>query len=626
MARIKNYLQDETKPFGVGEFVFDDGSSYYLDDPERARSVLEDIGRDSTNIAERGSVDRQGSELDKRQKLENVVASLAGESEPNRPFQGIDVGASSMRRAVAGPGGGEPIESRDDSPNQSVEPTQSRAEPEALPPSPAEIAEIEAGRRWQNADSLVSRTKRGTDLRALGPGVRVDKSYSRKGGLPMGEYEQQAEARGMAYQAGNELVGRHYREDQAAAELAASRLESEALAQKKANAEQALALQRKEEKYTSDRAWLEKDVDDYYDKKPDPDGGLRKERGPVGNIASAIAQFLGAYSAVISGSPNFANQILNKKIDDHVNAQVEEFRRGRMKRDGMMQRMAERGMSLDQMKSALKVQQELAVQKEIKATALREGSREAKQAAEALLMDRQERAINAENEFRTKALGEETVSGEMVRPTGPRAKTPLELAQERNALLGAQVEGEFLARGGAPAERAEDRADKRIERAEVRADKLAARKTQESQLTEAQAKAESAHQAVTHLGGKAGLVRDRSGKWVVGGGAVPPGLIENLAETASAGIYQGEVAPAFDAAVEAFGRQQSGGVIGKDERPAFEVQLGKKTFSRQQLADRLNAAEINIEAKRKQDVNDVRAGRTNAAPSRWKKPDEEDEE
>lgn len=460
MARIKDYRQDEDKPFGYGEFLLDDGTSYYLDDPERAREFLSDYDRESTNIAERGSVDRKGEELGGRQKYENAVAKLAGVPEPNEPFRGVDTGPSERRRAVAGPGGGEELMSTEPEREELV----SRApEPEPPTPSSAELAEMTAARRWQNADANVARTTGGTNPRALGPGVRVDKSYSRKGGLPMDEYEQQSEGRAMTYQAGNELVARQFQEDRAASDVAAARLEAEVLAQKKANAEQALALQRKEEKYRTDRTWLEKDVDDYYDKsKPDPDR-LAKRRGVIGNIAQAIAQFMGAYASVISGTPNFANQILSKKIDADIDAQMEEFRRGKMKRDGQLARMADRGMSLDQMRSALQLQHELSLQKEVKAAALREGTRESKQAAEAMLMDRQERFINAENDYRTKALGEETVSGEMVRPTGPRAKTPLELAQERNALLGAQVEGEVLARGGAPAERAEERDMKRQE-------------------------------------------------------------------------------------------------------------------------------------------------------------------
>jgi hypothetical protein len=624
MARYTDYRQYEDKPFGYGEFELDDGSVYVLDDPERARNVLgllgqsstaSDVANESQNIAERGSADRQGEKLTNRQQLENAAAKLAGVSEPNEPnraFRGIDTGPSQMRRAVAGPGGGEDLDARQrelsaelDEPEDDTEPAPARVEP-----SPEEVQDAEVARRYQSAAALVPSRRGGTDPRALGPGVAVDKNFSRKGGLAPEEYNRQAGDRATVHTAGDQLIARQYQENEDRAAIQAEQLRSQAIGMKQQNDAKELDLQKRGQKYQEDRAWLEQDVDKWYDKKASPDGGLREKRGALGNIASAIAQFMGAYAAVVTNTPNFANQILNRKMDAHVEAQLEDFRRGRAKRDGQMQRMADRGMSLDQMRGALKVQQELALRKEIEAASLEEGTRESKQAAERLLMDRQESFVNKENEYRTAALGEQTVSGEYVRPTAGKELSPLEKLLETNKLLEAQNEGVRQARGGAPAERAEDMAFKREERQYQR-------EGEQNKLSEPQAKAESAHQAVTNLGSKAGLVRDKSGKWVVGDGAMPPGLLQKAGEAVTGGLYQGDIAPAFDAAVEAFGRQQSGGVIGKDERPAFEVQLGQKTFSRKQLADRLNAAELNIEAKRKKDLDDIRAGRTNAAPSSW---------
>lgn len=119
--------------------------------------------------------------------------------------------------------------------------------------------------------------------------------------------------------------------------------------------------------------------------------------------------------------------------------------------------------------------------------------------------------------------------------------------------------------------------------------------------SEAQAKAQSANDAVNALGEKAGLIRDANGKWVVGKGPLPPGMLEQLPFIGR--FFGNEVTSAADAAVEAYGRMQSGGVIGADERPAFEKQLGKDTFTRQELANRLNAADVNIKAKlREQDA------------------------
>jgi hypothetical protein len=614
------------KPFGTGTFLLDDGSEYYLDDPERARTVLEElygaqdparsIMAESTNIAERGSVDRQGGELDKRQQLENAVAKLAGVPEPNQPFRGIDTGPDPMRRAVAGPGGsggldddrarelGAELDSASGAPPDPATVAQPSAGAQP-PPTEEELRSMQAGERYQRAAIDVARSARG------GPaaGTRIDQSYSRKGGMPADEYARQSEARYGAFNATNEAIGRHYRENAAAADLQAQRIEAQALEQRQANEKAALELQRKEQKYLDDRAWLEKDVDEFYDKSK-PDGSRWfKDGGVFRQLGTAIAQFMGAYASVISGSPNFANAIIDKKIERDIDDQIQAFRQGKMKRDGQLARMAERGMSVEQMKSGLRLQQEKVVQKELQAAALREGTREAKQAAEAMLLGRQEKFVAEENKFRTEALGEETVSGTIARGGGG-ALSPLEFDKRVAELLTVRNEIQRQAQGGAPAERAEDRAYQREKDAQER-------QTKEGQLDEPQRRAEAAHQAITELGTKAGLVRDKSGRWVVGSGALPPALLQKAGEFATGGMYQGDIGAAFDAAVEAFGRQQSGGVIGTEERPAFEVQLGKETSSRQQLADRLNAAESNITAKRKRDLDDIRAGRTNAPPATW---------
>jgi hypothetical protein len=611
MARIRDYLQDEDKPFGVGTFLLDDGSEYYLDDPGRARSFLEEVDRESTNIAERGSVDRKGEELDGRQKYENAVAKLAGAPEPNEPFRGIETGPSLLRRAVAGPGGGEETMSRQPDPDELVsrEPTESR-EP-AGPPLTA--ADAEAAQRQAKTLALVSRTTRGTDPRSLGSGVRVEQNFSRKGGLPVDEYNQQAQDRANAYTATNQTIARHYREDEAAALQQAAELEASAIEQRKANDQQKLMLQRKEQKYTEDRQWLEKDVDSFYDKsKPDPDR-LFKQRGVFGNLGAAIAQFMGAYAAVISNSPNFANQILDKKMERDIDSQMEDFRRGKMKRDGQLARMAERGMSVEQMKSALRLQQELVVQKEVKAAALREGTREAKQAAEALLMGRQEPFVNEENKFRTAALGEETVSGQMVRPTGPRAKSVAEILKEAGDIEAAKNRFNLESRGG-------EQAVKERWRQEDRADKHAETK---GKVTDDQAKAEAAWDTLEAFGDAAGVKKDpKTGERIADQGLfskdtlIAPGQRERLNDLTGQGK---PIETARKAAIEGLGRLQSGGVIGEEEEENFRKLLGDEGATRAQIATNLNALRRLI-LKRRSATNQQKP---TGAPSYWKGEDEE---
>jgi hypothetical protein len=114
--------------------------------------------------------------------------------------------------------------------------------------------------------------------------------------------------------------------------------------------------------------------------------------------------------------------------------------------------------------------------------------------------------------------------------------------------------------------------------------------------TEDQAKAQSAADSISDLGTKAGLLRDADGKWIVGKGPLPPGLVENVT-----GLWDGSpIKAAGDAAVEAFGRLMSGGVIGDEERENFRDMLGQGLTSRATLAAKLNSAERMLQARKRE--------------------------
>jgi hypothetical protein len=133
--------------------------------------------------------------------------------------------------------------------------------------------------------------------------------------------------------------------------------------------------------------------------------------------------------------------------------------------------------------------------------------------------------------------------------------------------------------------------------------------------SEAQAKAKAASDAIDALAKEGGFILNpKTGEYEVGGGAVPPLLLEQLNP-----FSERRGVAAFDAAVEAFGRQQSGGVIGADERPAFVEQLGGggAMTNRAQMAARLNAARKNIDAKMKSDDAKARDGSVKA-PEGWR--------
>lgn len=465
MARISDYEQDEDKPFGVGTFKLDDGSEYYIDDASRAREFLSSFANESDNIADRGSVDRQGEELSTKAKLENAGAKLAGMANvPNEPFEGIDTGPARSQRFLAGPGTGDDdslMSAEPDEPNESREP----APTGAPPPSEEELQRSAVAGRVARAYQAVPGYKvtPGVDPRRMqAEGVPVDKSVTREGGLPTDEYGRQADDRTQAYLETNDAVRRQQEERENAAALFAAQQRKQALDLDQSNKTREAELARVETKYKEDRSWLEKESDSFFDKsKPDPNR-LSKTRGVFGNIASMIAQFMGAYASVMTQSPNFAKQILDRKLDADIDAQVEEFKRGKMKMDSQMARMADRGMTLEQMKSALKIQQEKVVDRLAKASAAEQGTRESKAAYEVFTKERQERFVEAENKFRTEALGKTTVHADVVQPKagGRVALSPLEAMRERAAYAKAENELGYEAAGGAPAERAEERSIK----------------------------------------------------------------------------------------------------------------------------------------------------------------------
>jgi hypothetical protein len=104
-----------------------------------------------------------------------------------------------------------------------------------------------------------------------------------------------------------------------------------------------------------------------------------------------------------------------------------------------------------------------------------------------------------------------------------------------------------------------------------------------------QARAEAVTRAANEFGAKAGLIRDANGKWVVGEGPLPPAFIEGINP-----FSDGAIKAAAEQVAEHYGRLQSQGAIGVEERPELRDQVGMNTTTRAQLAAKLNALEVGI--------------------------------
>ena len=109
-----------------------------------------------------------------------------------------------------------------------------------------------------------------------------------------------------------------------------------------------------------------------------------------------------------------------------------------------------------------------------------------------------------------------------------------------------------------------------------------------------QARAMAAQDSIDAFGTAAGLQRDAKGNWVVGKGPLPPAFAEGVK-----GFFGADtpVNDALRAAAQAYGRFQSGGVIGPDEEVEFRRMLGEDTLTRAQLASRLNALQPTLNSR-----------------------------
>ena len=283
------------------------------------------------------------------------------------------------------------------------------------------------------------------------------------------------------------------------------------------------------------------------DWKPDRAAFFKGNNGAARGILAAIAVIAGGWMQ--GRGQTSTNQFLPfimKMIDDDVDDQVRS-------NSANIQFLREQKGDLKAAAAELKKRQLMLVDSELQAKAAASAAKDPSAAAALEAYKSQSAAAQAKWDAEQRTALERTVNRQVSRVTSPAAMAA-------------------PAAAAAPKER-----------------------------SEAQAKAQSANDAVNALGEKAGLIRDANGKWVVGKGPLPPGMLEQLPFIGR--FFGNEVTSAADAAVEAYGRMQSGGVIGADERPAFEKQLGKDTFTRQELANRLNAADVNIKAKlREQDA------------------------
>ena len=297
-----------------------------------------------------------------------------------------------------------------------------------------------------------------------------------------------------------------------------------------------------------------------------------------------LAAINGAFRGM-TGQPgqNGVVDILERRIDQDLMSQKEQIASGRIRRGNMIAYFQQQGLSEEAAEKSAKAMAYAQSEKLVAAELARQGAGMARAEGQAL----------AEQ---IKAAREQANDELMLTLGTPRSSTTTVRAP---AATGG--DGDIIMKAVQRDKVLEEQGYTREQRAAILAREglaapggaTAAERKGEGDLSEAQGKAQAAAESISAFAQAAGLVRDpTTGKWKTGEGLVPPALLEKINP-----FSDNTINSRFEAAVEAYGRMQSGGVIGDDERKAFREQLGEGTSTREQLAARLNAADTTLSSR-----------------------------
>jgi hypothetical protein len=345
-----------------------------------------------------------------------------------------------------------------------------------------------------------------------------------------------------------------------------------------------------------------------------------KDRGTLGTMMGLLGVALRSRHATKFGGPNTAMQYLEAERDKDIQAQMGD-------RDSELRSLERELGSLDAARPMLEARMAEAMAKRVQAlmqdekdaTTLANG----RQIAGNYMRERETKlgetarayygniarneAINAQQ------TGTRTIGSEMSDTVGPEGAgsgsgrlTLRELAEQDQALeeqgWSAEQRAEVWHRNGYDPPTDKTAAQYKREQTDAES---------EAKRSEAEGKAQAARDALDGFYNGAGLIRDaKTGRWKPNDqGVVPPGFAESINP-----FDDNEIESAGEAAVEAYGRMQSGGVIGDDEREAFREQVGLTTGNRKRLAARANAIEATLRARLPGETRKT----PTSAPASWK--------
>lgn len=227
------------------------------------------------------------------------------------------------------------------------------------------------------------------------------------------------------------------------------------------------------------RARLDVDLDNVRAMKVDPKRLFRTESGGINAltvIGSAIARGLGAFGAAMTGSRNFAADIIDNAIQCDIAAQEEEIgRKGGMADNALARFMRTHDLELGEAKEAIAMAQREYAAANAASLAASMGTVEAKERAATIYADMMARNQQTDMQFREMAGGRvtRTQQAQMLAPRvgsagGPRAPTAREVAEEvelgikMGKLTGRETDPEAI-RARAEERQAQTSADKNVQ-------------------------------------------------------------------------------------------------------------------------------------------------------------------
>lgn len=604
---ITAFQQDPSMPFGVGQFTDDKGRSMYLNDPDTAKRFV---------------VTMPGAP--------SPAAKIAAESEAiaTREMGGAAPAATTDARVASTDEGFVPVPQFEPPPGAvpaaeapiAAEPAP--GEPSPAPAAPAEAAPEAAPVAPPNpAQDLLSKLARVKGAAAPAPRtggdglITASTTTATTRGRPLAAVKTQIGEEAQAGEALDTAIT-----DQATA--ADTRTEQGLRGQQGAlqsdtgrSVQAGFEAKRQQQEAAAEVGRLQQELE-ANDKALDPER-LVKNMSVGKKIAMVILSALsGGFGVVAGNKQNPALDILQGAIDQDIERQKAEIASGRVRIGNQINEFLKKGYDAATAEKLARDRIDTAVDGMAKLEAQRLGvqGQNAEQAA-LLVAQREEARAARRGDLLAQAEDRVQTSVTRARPppgAGGNPMTMLKEALEIDKALEAsgydrgQRAGYLEAVGLTPPT---GKTKAEFDREE------AAKKDQSAKYTESEGKAESASKSIANLATKAGLVRDPStGKWTTGEGVLPPALVEKLAGLVTAGMATKPIQDALGAAAQSYGRFQSGGVIGPDEEVEFRRLLGEDTTTREQLASRLNAAEITIQDRRPAAQRDS----SSAAPANWK--------